>query len=172
MKLALIVLASVAGLVIVLGVIAAAIGALLPRAHEVSRSVVLAAGAADVYAAISDREHAPSWRPDLQRVEILGLQNGRLHFREHGAHGSVTYEVVDAVPDRTLVTRIVDQDLGYSGSWTYVLTPQGGGTTLTITEKGDVSNVIFRFMSRFVFGHTRTIDTYLAALSRHMQTAS
>jgi len=29
-----------------------------------------------------------------------------------------------------------------------------------------VPNVLFRFMSRFVFGHTATMDTYLQALGR------
>jgi hypothetical protein len=35
-----------------------------------------------------------------------------------------------------------------------------------ITEKGEVSNVLFRFMSRYVFGHTSTIDSYLTALAK------
>jgi uncharacterized protein YndB with AHSA1/START domain len=171
MRLLLIILASVTGGVVVIGVVIGAIGAMLPRAHEVLRSVFLPADAAKVYQVISNREEAPAWRADLRRVEMLGLQNGRVHFREHGAHGSVTYEIVEAVQDRSLVTRIVDRNVGYSGSWAYVLTPSANGTTLTITERGDVSNVIFRFLSRFVFGHTKTIDTYLASLNERMKQA-
>ncbi|HKR64571.1 MAG TPA: SRPBCC family protein [Thermoanaerobaculia bacterium] len=167
MKIALIIV----GLLIVAAAAIAAIGALLPRTHEVSRSAVLPVGVANVYDVIADREKAPEWRIDLKRVEMLGLQNGRVHFREHGTDGSITYEIVEAIPAHRFVTRIVDRNLGYSGSWTYVLEPEGSGTRLTITEKGEVSNVIFRFMSRFVFGHTRTIDTYLAALSRHLKPA-
>ena len=40
-----------------------------------------------------------------------------------------------------------------------------GGSDLTITEDGEVHNVIFRFMSRFVFGHTATMDTFLNHLN-------
>ncbi|HEY0160333.1 MAG TPA: SRPBCC family protein [Thermoanaerobaculia bacterium] len=169
MRLVIVILSSIAGLLLVAAAVIVVVGALLPERHEVSRSVTLRAAPSDVYRVITDRENAPRWRKDLKKVEMLGAQQGRPHFREHGAHGSVTYEIVEEVPGRSLVTRIVDQDLGYSGSWTYALAPAEGGTILTITEKGEVSNVVFRFMSRFVFGHTRTIDTYLAALSRHVQ---
>jgi hypothetical protein len=145
------------------------VGALLPKAHEASRSIVLSRAPREVYQTIRDFDAAPTWRRDLQRVELLGETDGRLRFREHGSDGAVTYEVVDDQPGRLLVTRIVDRDLGYSGSWTYALTSEGEGTRVTITERGEVSNLLFRFLSRFVFGHTRTIDTYLSSLSEHLR---
>ena len=64
------------------------------------------------------------------------------------------------------MTRIVDRDLGYFGAWTYELAPVDGGTRVQITESGEVPNVLFRFLSRFVFGHTGTMDTYLRALGQ------
>ena len=79
----------------------------------------------------------------------------------------MTYELIDDVPGQRMVTRIVDQDLGYSGTWTTVFTREGDGTRVRITENGEVSNVMFRFMSRYIFGHTSTIDTYLTSLARH-----
>jgi hypothetical protein len=33
-----------------------------------------------------------------------------------------------------------------------------------ITEDGEVYNPVFRFVSRFILGHTRTMDFYLRAL--------
>jgi hypothetical protein len=65
-----------------------------------------------------------------------------------------------------MVTRIADKTLTFGGAWTYELSPQGGGTRLVITEHGEVYNPLFRFMSRFVFGHTATLDRYLADLGR------
>ena len=67
-----------------------------------------------------------------------------------------------------LVTRILDTDLGYSGSWTYTFAASGEGTLLTITENGEVSNVLFRFMSRYFFSQTATIEAYLTALARRL----
>ena len=65
-----------------------------------------------------------------------------------------------------MVTRIVDLDLGYSGTWTYTLTKEAAGTRVQITEAGEVSNILFRFLSRFVFGHTGTMEKYLTALGK------
>ena len=68
------------------------------------------------------------------------------------------------VANERLVTRIVDRDLGYFGSWTYEFLPTESGTRLRITKNGEVPNVLFRFMSRFIFGHTATMESYLKAL--------
>ena len=54
--------------------------------------------------------------------------------------------------------------LGLGGTWTYEIRPEEDGSTLTITENGSVSNLFFRFMSRYVFGYTATIETYLVDL--------
>jgi uncharacterized protein YndB with AHSA1/START domain len=161
-------LASLLALVVIVVLIVVVVGALLPRRHEASRSAVIAAPPAAVYGAVTDVANAGAWRPGVQRIEVLGRTNGRLRFREQSAHGAVTYEVTAEEPVRLFVTEIVDRDLGYSGSWTYTFAPQDAGTRVTITERGEVSNVIFRFMSRFVFGHTKSIDTYLATLARHV----
>ena len=110
---------------------------------------------------------APKWRSDVTQVDVETQADGPLHFREVGRSDTVNYELVEDVPDTRLVTKIRDTDLGYSGQWTYTLTPTNGGTWLTIREDGVVSNVFFRFMSRYVFGHAATIDSYLTALAKH-----
>jgi hypothetical protein len=66
-----------------------------------------------------------------------------------------------------MITRIRDTDLGYSGQWTYTFAAENSGTRVTIRENGEVSNVIFRFLSRYVFGHTATMDSYLTSLAKH-----
>jgi hypothetical protein len=75
------------------------------------------------------------------------------------------------VPARRLVTRIADHNLPYGGTWTYELTPDGSGTRLTITENGEVYNPIFRFVSRFIMGHTASMESVLRALgTKHGET--
>ena len=68
-----------------------------------------------------------------------------------------------------LVTRIADTGLAFGGSWTFALQPAASGTRLSITENGEVYNPLFRVMSRFVFGHTATIDRYLGDLQKHLR---
>ncbi len=162
MKIALIVLVGLIALVSVLLVI----GAMLPRKHVASREITVRRTAAEVYSVVRDFAGAPSWRTDLKKVEMLPDVNGRVCFREDSANGLITYELLEDIPGATLVTRIVDQDLGYSGSWTYQFSGANGGTRVRITEDGEVPNVLFRFVSRFVFGHTATVDAYLKALGR------
>jgi uncharacterized membrane protein len=162
MKLALIILAIVFTIVaVVLG-----IGAVLPRNHVVSRQIVLHRSPDEIYESLRDFNTAPSWRSDLERVEMIATADNHVRFREHAKHGAVTYDLVEDQPGKRVVTRIADPDLGYSGSWTYTFTKEVAGTRVQITEAGEVSNILFRFMSRFVFGQSGTIEKYLIALGK------
>lgn len=161
-----IVVGIVAALVVLVGIMAL-IGSMLPRTHDVSRSIVLRKSPQDVYAVIRDFGSQPKWRDDVKQVDVETSQSGPVYFREVAKHGTVNYELTEDIPAQRMVTRIRDTDLGYSGQWTYKLTPENGGTRLTITEDGEVSNVLFRFMSRFFFGQAATIETYLTSLAKH-----
>jgi hypothetical protein len=161
-----IVVGIVAGLVVIVGIMAL-IGSMLPNRHVVARSIVLHRSPQDVYAVVRDFSSAPKWRADVKRVEVEAPQGGPVYFREEGKHGAVNYDLVDDVPAQMMITRIRDTDLGYSGQWNYLFTPENGGTRVTIRENGEVSNVLFRFMSRYIFGQTSTIDTYLTSLAKH-----
>jgi hypothetical protein len=159
----------VIGIVVVLvlvGGIVALIGSRLPREHVASRSILLHRSPQDVYAVVRDFGSAPKWRSDVKQMEVDAKQGGPVYFREVGKNGTVNYELVEDVPAQRMVTRIRDTDLGYSGQWTYTFAPENGGTRVTIAEDGEVSNVLFRFMSRYVFGQTATIDAYLTSLAR------
>ena len=161
-----IVVGIVAGLLVLAGIIAL-IGSRLPRSHVASRSIHLRRSPHDVYAVVRDFSSAPKWRADVKRMEVEAPQGGPVYFREEGKNGTVNYELVEDVPAQRMVTRIRDTDLGYAGQWTYMFTPENGGTRVTIREDGEVSNVLFRFMSRYLFGQTSTIDSYLTSLAKH-----
>lgn len=156
----------VLGALVALIALVLVIGALLPSKHVASREIVVRKAPSEVYSLIRHFASAPSWRTDLKGIEMLEPVDGCIRFRENSSNGIINYEVVEEVPNEKLVTRIVDRDLGYFGSWTYEFLPAESGTRVRITENGEVPNVLFRFMSRFVFGHTATMDTYLKALGR------
>jgi len=103
----------------------------------------------------------------LVALSEAGVHQGEVVGR-HVLLVRVPGELVEDVPGQRMVTRILDTNLGYSGSWTYVFAPSGDGTQLTITENGEVSNVLFRFMSRYFFSQTATIEAYLTALARRV----
>ena len=159
-------------LLIILGVIVLAVlfivilGSVLPKEHSATRSVLLHKSPESVYAVARDFESTPKWRADVREVKVTTEPGGRVRYREAGKHGAVNYELTEDVPNRRIVTRITDTDLGYAGKWTYVFQAEGSNTRVTITEDGEISNVIFRFFSRYAFGHTATIDAYLTSLGK------
>ena len=166
MKLALLILAGIVGVIILAVLLMALIGSFLPREHTATRSVLLHKSPESIYALVRDFESMPKWRTDVRSVNVKTGDGGRVQFREEGKHGAVNYELMEDVPARRMVTRITDTDLGYAGKWTYVFAAEGSTTRVTITEDGVVSNVIFRFLSRYAFGPTATIDTYLTSLGK------
>jgi hypothetical protein len=83
-----------------------------------------------------------------------------------------SYAIVEQSPPHRFVTAIVKKDLPFGGTWTYEFAPSGAGTALTITERGEVYNPFFRFVSRYVMGHTKSIDDFMAALRKAAEAKS
>jgi uncharacterized protein YndB with AHSA1/START domain len=158
--------ALIAGAVLV-GLIAlmAIVGAALPKTHVVSRSAQFQAQPAFIWAAITNVEAYPEWRAGVTKVEVLPHQPEK-RWREVGSQGAITFEVAESTSPHHWVTRIADPKLPFGGSWTYQIAPSGAGSTLTITENGEVYNVFFRFLSRFVFGYTSSMDAWLNSLAK------
>ena len=132
-------------------------------------TATIAAPPDTVWAAVTNVEAYPAWRGDLQRVEIVSQPGASKSWREHSKHGPVTMAIDTAEPPRRLVVRIADRDLPFGGAWEYVITPDAADATrsrVTVTERGYVSNPIFRFVSRFVMGHYASLDSYLRALGK------
>ncbi len=151
----------------VVGVVAAVvslmalIGLALPVGHQASRSADIPASPAEVFALIRDVERYPQWRSGVTDVAVVDRTTELPRFRETGDFGPIVFRMEQADPPTFLRTRIDDPDQPFGGTWTYVLVPAAGGTRLTITEDGEVYNPLFRFLSRFVFSQTATIETYL-----------
>ena len=123
----------------------AVIGYFLPVNHEASRSAEFNQSPETVYALISDLQNYSAWWPENE----------------------VNVEVVEAVPPAKFVTRIVGET-DFGGTWTMEIVPTSGGSRLTITERGEIYNPIFRTLAKFVFGHTTTMESCLAAAQKKL----
>lgn len=151
---------------VVLGVVA--IGYMLPQNHSVSRERTFPATAETIFTQINNPAAYPEWRTGVTRVEILPPVDDLVSFRESGSDGDIVFVIEIVEPLRRVVTRIADKSLPFGGSWTYELMPAAGGTMLRITEDGEVYNPLFRFISRFVLGHYKSIDQFLDDLERRL----
>jgi hypothetical protein len=140
------------------------IGSSLPKRHVVARSASYRATPEHLFSLIAGPQ---DWRPDVLRCESVPSVDGRELMRETARNGeTITYELLDRMPPRSVKRRIATENLPYSGAWTYSLRANDGMTIVQITEDGQVHSPVFRFVSRFILGHTRTMDAYLRALGK------
>jgi hypothetical protein len=152
--------------VVVIGVVITVVGSLLPARHVASRAARYTTPPDSLWGTLSDFPNMPGWAPELTRVERLPDRDGHPVWLHVGSRWSAPMELIEFEPPRRFTTRIADPELPFGGTWTYEVVPTGAGATVTITERGEVGNPMMRFLSRFVFGQTSTIDAYLEALGR------
>jgi polyketide cyclase/dehydrase/lipid transport protein len=162
MKWLLVIFGALAALLLVM----AAIGAVLPRAHQATRAADFRQPPAVLYGLVRDFATATPWRSDVLRAELLPPADGYARFQETSRHHTITYLVMEDRPPGRLTMKIADENLPYGGSWTYEFTPTATGTTVRITENGFIKNVLFRFLARFVIGYTGSMETRLRDLGR------
>jgi hypothetical protein len=139
------------------------IGAALPKEHVATRKIQLHRSPAEVFALIA----GPS---DWRDVKYELLAESPLKWRETDSSGAkIIYERVETFAPKRIVNRIADPKLPFGGRWTYEVEPNGSGSELTITENGEVYNPLFRFVSKFIMGHTATIEKYQRDLVAHFK---
>src|SRR5262249_46005839 len=131
---------------VVLGLAVAGVGMLLPRAYVAAESALYRQPPEVVWAVLSDFAALPTWDPLGQASERQPDRDGHPVWREHTGDGTVTYEVVQAVPPRRLVLRVLANDAPFRGTWTFDLAPGPpgeGGSRLTVTARGRIADPFF-----------------------------
>lgn len=134
----------VASLVAVVGVIAL-IGFFLPVSHVASRSAEF----------------------DKPVEQVFALMSNPAAYEQWWLGATVKSEVVEMVPPSKVVTRVVGETQ-FGGTWTIDITPTPAGSRVTITERGEIYNVLFRALSKLVLGYTRTMESCLAAAQKRL----
>lgn len=140
------------------GALVVIIGYSLPKAHSATRAARVALAPDALYALLIDVDKYPSWRPGVKALTRQPDRDGRPAWTEEVSGMKIPLYFERMERPSLLVSRIADPALPFGGTWTYRIAPAAGGSEVTITEEGEVYNPFFRFMSRFVFGHTATLD--------------
>lgn len=142
-------------------VVAVIVGGLAtPRHHVASRSVTVRAAPETVWPIVRDVGSYAKWRPEVQSTRVEGEE-----WQEFTTSRTIRYGVADEQAPHRFVARILDDDLPFTGEWTWMLETSDGGTRVTLTEHGEVGNPLFRFIGAHLVGYTRTIDAVLNALA-------
>jgi len=156
----------VAGVLVGIILIITGIGYCLPVSHVASRSKFFQANSIQIWKTISDFKEYPSWRRSIKRIESTG-QDSWSEFDNRGNKIEYKLEMIEL--GKLWKTTIVSKDLPFGGNWIFRMDTKEDKTQLTIIEKGEVYNPVFRFVSRFIMGHTSTIDAYLADLDSKLE---
>jgi uncharacterized protein YndB with AHSA1/START domain len=154
----------VVGILVGLPLLLALVGLFLPRDHVATLTVRHDVPVERVWALVSDPPGWPSWNRDVTEVKRLEDRDGRPVWRLEGKRGGFALQIDEVEPKRRFVTRIVDET-AFGGTWTWELATEDAGTRLTLTEHGEVHNLIFRTLSRFVFDQRATIEAWNRALA-------
>jgi len=146
-------------------VVVLVLGALQPRTHVASASVVIPAAQDRVWFMIENTASQPGWRQDLTAVQPLPPQDGHTCWLEIQKYGKMPLcEVLTAAPT-TRIVLIADPKLPFGGTWTYQLSPAGpDSTNLTIMENGFTGPLFWRFMGHYIFHEDTMIKQYEASL--------
>jgi hypothetical protein len=97
---------------------------------------------------------------------MLPERDGHARFMEKSKNGMIAFEVEELTPPQRIVTRIDGKNLPFGGRWIFEISPMAEGCRLNITERGEVYNPVFRFVSRFILGYTGTLDRYLTSVAK------
>ncbi|MFW6202245.1 MAG: DUF4440 domain-containing protein [Gemmatimonadota bacterium] len=150
------------------------VGALLPEEHLASTRAAYGQPPDSVFGAIAEVEAHPSWRAEVEAVEILS--DDPLRWREAGEYGAIIFLAETVAPPSLFVARIDDPGQPFGGRWIWRVEPAdddgGGGSVVTITEQGEIYSPLFRFFARFVFGYHGTQEAYLRALGERFGEAT
>jgi hypothetical protein len=156
-----------AAALVALAAVVAIIGAMLPREHRASSSIVLHQPIDTVWTVVRNLAGATAWWPGMTVSERVADVNGKERWHQKGSGFDMMLEVTESSAPTRFVTLIVAAPgAAFGGTWTRELAAVDGGTRLTVTEDGWVANVIFRFVSRFIMGHHSTMDGFLGALGK------
>lgn len=142
------------------------VGAMLPRDHIASMDRFVPVDPAAVASMVRTVDRYPEWRSGVQRIELRGRDAGGVRFTEHGSEDPIAFHLVEEAENARFRSTIDDPALPFGGYWTITLTPENRGTRVRIEERGFVTNWIYRFFARFLFGHDRSMRIWLDDLER------
>lgn len=138
-----------------------ALGALAPASFEIEVSREVDAERDEVFALLANLDEWVLWRRGYQDVEILEPREGEItRYRLTTEHETLTYAIVDFEENRSMTTCIAEEGVAFGGCWRLDFADSEGGTRITLSEKGHIDSLWYRFMARYVIGHDKYLDAF------------
>ncbi|MTI30273.1 SRPBCC family protein [Xanthovirga aplysinae] len=136
-------------IIIALGILFGAfwlIGYYTNENYEGEHIVKLDCPKAVVWDILTDLEEIPDYRDEIDEVHFKGRnQRGLMKYEmipEIG--GYIDLEILERIPEKRLVVRMIDSSFGLSGIWTYELEGNNDYCLVTISENSRLENTLSR----------------------------
>lgn len=130
------------------GVLAFLAGAALPAEHRTTAMEIFDRAPEAVWRVLTDLEGMPSWRSDLVRIERLPEADGRVSWLEIGSGKDRVMELTESDPPRRLVIHCREDGRPGLPERIVLLRATAGGTLVTVSERDQVGNPLFRVLVR------------------------
>ncbi len=155
-------------ILIILFVLAFAIGFALPVNSEHTRTITLKQTPEAIFAVLADVQRFPEWNRNLQKIEMLPPTDGKETTRQT-FKGNVVMTIVTSAsnPPKHLVRSMGDVGGPFVGSWTYEIAPTAEGSDVMLKEHSEIKNPFFRVMI-CIFGPTKYMDEHLVDLAKRL----
>ena len=173
MRTALYIAGGTIGLLIIAGLIFYFIGRTLPEKHTAKFSTLLPAPPEAVWTVITDYSKMPEWWPAVKSILLETRPNGEVWTWNQDSRGhKIAFRTIEEKAPRRLVREIVGDNLPFSGTWTFELTPEGATTRLTLTEDGFIKPPLFRFIATYFIGLDKTMKDFAKHLEKRFGAAA
>lgn len=154
------------GLLVAAVLIVLIVGLLTPAEHHVSRTLKTKQSPQTIWDLINDHANESKWREDVASVEPAGQKNGKPVWQENYKDGNTLQLATTESTPPTRMVREIAEEGPFSGRWEIDIAPTPAGSNVKITEIGKVSNPFFRFVSKYVIGHTTQMEKYLNSVAK------
>lgn len=144
-----------------------AVGMFLPVEHVASAEAHFDAAPELVYDVASDVEGLAEWRSGLDRVERVETRRGKKAWRDVKSRKAHPVWVAANEPPRRLTSSIISKSAPWRGFWVYRFDATPGGTTLRITQRGELRNPAARVFARL--GGARAVNRHLRDLAARVE---
>lgn len=143
------------------------VGLLTPKSHVVTKTLKLKQKPEIIWQTIKDFQNQPSWRSELQTVERMPDHNGKEMWKEIYKNGDeLLLETSEDISQQCLIRTIADKSLPFSGTWEMTVRTEAEGSSLTITERGEIPNPFFRGIVKMFFGYEETVIHFETELAK------
>jgi len=143
-------------------------GLTIPADYTASRSQHFDIAPAKLWNTLVSFDKYAEWRENVYAIKVLSDNESYGAWKEIDGEGNTSpYRIVKHETDKLLVIETIKELDSRDKSWTFELLSDedNKGVTLSITEHGEIDDLLPRVIAHFFTGHYLNTDAYLRSIT-------